>query len=93
MCLRLVWDCEECCDRVLAKRQVRGYLEIGKWTTAMALRLEREEWDILAAEIHTSCTAQGLKEHFDHLVRNLNVAFYSISSTLICDRGKIHLYC
>lgn len=29
----------------------------------MALRLEREEWDILEAEIHTSCTAQGLKEH------------------------------
>lgn len=39
---------------VLAKRGVRRYLEISKWTKAVALRLEREEWDILEAEVHTS---------------------------------------
>ena len=43
-------------------------------------------------EIHTTCwTMRMLREHLITRCRNLNVVFYSISDTLIYDRGKIHL--
>lgn len=59
MCLRLGVGIE-CCQR----DKLGSILKISRWTNALALRLEREEWDILEAEIRASCwTVQRLKEH------------------------------
>lgn len=77
MCLRL-GVVIECCQR----DKLGSILKISRWTNALTLRLEREECDILEAEIRASCwTMQRLKEQFDHRGGNLKVAFYSISDT------------